>query len=93
VYARRVRRSRTKRAAASGSSCRPTQKIHFMKTVARCYVAGLSLAALARLGGAVERSLPRGPLARSLARAIGKRRCRAATARARATGGHERGRK
>jgi hypothetical protein len=28
-----------------------------MKTVARCFDAGLSLAALARLGGAVEKAL------------------------------------
>jgi hypothetical protein len=29
---------------------------HFMNSVARCYCAGLPLAALARLGGAVEKS-------------------------------------
>jgi hypothetical protein len=34
----------------------------FMKTVARCYDAGLSLAALARLGGGIEKSRPRGPV-------------------------------
>ena len=38
-----------------------------MKTVARCYFAGLSLAALARLGGAVERSSREG------CRAVGTR--------------------
>jgi len=32
--------------------------ISFMKTVARCYFAGLALAALARLGGAVAKSPP-----------------------------------
>jgi len=31
------------------------KQLLFMKTVAWCYDAGLSLAALARLGGAVER--------------------------------------
>jgi hypothetical protein len=34
-------------------------QFHFMKTVAWCFVAGLSLAALARLGGAVAKSSPR----------------------------------
>jgi hypothetical protein len=44
----------TQPAAASGSSLRP---IHYMNTVARSFDAGLSLAALARLGGAVEKAL------------------------------------
>ena len=126
-----------RRAPCDAPLRRRGQQLHLMNGVARSFDAGLSLAALGRLGGAVEGSPPRGPLARSraprrslpggtahqkvlakapvaalqalappvgrrshtsrrnnlrhLARAIGKRRCRAATARA--TGGLDRGRR
>ena len=46
-----------KPAAASGIFIQLKQKIQLMRTVSRCFVAGLPLAALARLGGAVGRSL------------------------------------
>jgi hypothetical protein len=42
-------------------AARASPEIHFMKTVARRYDAGLSLAALARLGGAVGKSPPHEP--------------------------------
>src|SRR5687767_13487317 len=55
----------TKRRSDEATKRRRGQQLHLMNGVARSFDAGLSLAALGRLGGAVERSLPRGPLARS----------------------------